>query len=72
MKWEKCWNWYKKTDGEFVKLKVNAVKENPSLVDKDWVKVETCKTTGGYLDAKVSKKEEPAKKADKKEEKAEK
>jgi hypothetical protein len=63
MKWETCWNWYKKTDGTFARLKTKAVKANASLVGKDWIKVETCKVTGGYIDAEVSKKEEPAKKS---------
>ena len=71
MKWNTCWNWYKTSDGEFVKLKTNEVKKDSSLVDKDWTKLETCELTGGYIDAKISKKEEPAKKAVK-EEKADK
>ena len=33
MKWNTCWNWYKTSDGEFVKLKTNAVKKDSSLVD---------------------------------------
>ena len=72
MQYNKVWNWYKKSDGSFVKFKSASVKANSSLVDKSWTKLETCNKTGDYLDVKVSKKEEPAKKAEKAEEKADK
>tara|TARA_Y100000310_G_C20384619_1_gene669813 strand:+ start:568 stop:753 length:186 start_codon:yes stop_codon:yes gene_type:complete len=49
MKWEKVWKWYKKPNGEYVKLKTNAVKDDDALVDKSWVAVDTDPVTGGYL-----------------------
>ena len=61
MKWEKAWSWYKKTNGEYVKFKVNAIKNDDTLIDKSWVKVDTDPITGGYLDNVKSK----AKKKDK-------
>ncbi len=50
MKWQEVWKWYKKPNGEYVKLKVNAVKADETLVDKGWTSLETCPNTGGYLE----------------------
>ena len=65
MKWDKCWKWYKKPNGECVKFKANAVKANDKLVDKSWAALETDPLTGGYL-TPSPKKQEPAKKAEEK------
>ena len=49
MKWEKCWKWYKKPNGKYVKFKANAVKADDKLVDKSWTALNTDPISGGYL-----------------------
>ena len=65
MKWNKVYDWYKKPNGECVKFKIGAVKADDKLVDKSWTALDTCPSTGGYLESSP-KKQEPAKKADEK------
>ena len=46
-------------------FKIGAVKADDKLVDKSWTALDTCPSTGGYLESSP-KKQEPAKKADEK------